>query len=186
MEITFKVLKFMLLSLPWWTSDQVAQASPFTLCEWNFPQKPSENENTANHSLQVNCSGLGLGSAPSTLPSQIKSLDLSYNNITEIKRFDFTHHLCPISQLILSHNSLGKIDDGALSSLHGLQELNLSSNILGVVTEGMFQGLRNLKVLDLRHNQLRWIHKMAFTDLANLEDLWLQNNNLRTVPDGKR
>ncbi|KAG5269413.1 hypothetical protein AALO_G00201740 [Alosa alosa] len=113
----------------------------------------------------------------------MKALDLSYNNITEIKWFDFTHDLCRVTQLILSHNSLGKIDGGALSSLLGLKELNLSSNTLAVVTEEMFQGLRDLKVLDLRHNQLHWIHKMAFNDLANLKVLWLQNNNLRTVPD---
>ncbi|XP_062408567.1 uncharacterized protein LOC134099640 [Sardina pilchardus] len=183
MEITFKVLKFMLLSGPWWMSDQIALASPFPLCEWNFPQKPGENDNTANHRLRVNCSGLGLGSVPSALPSQMKALDLSYNNITEIKWFDFTHDSCHVTELILSHNSLGKIDGGALSSLLGLKELNLSSNTLAVVTEDMFRGLRDLKVLDLRHNQLHWIHKMAFIDLANLEVLWLQNNNLRTVPD---
>ncbi|XP_041920576.1 leucine-rich repeat transmembrane neuronal protein 3 [Alosa sapidissima] len=181
MEITFKVLKFMLLSGPWWMSDQIALASPFPLCEWNFPQRPGEN--TTNHRLRVNCSGLRLGSVPSGLPSQMKALDLSYNNITEIKWFDFTHDLCRVTQLILSHNSLGKIDGGALSSLLGLKELNLSSNTLAVVTEEMFQGLRDLKVLDLRHNQLHWIHKMAFNDLANLKVLWLQNNNLRTVPD---
>lgn len=185
MEMILKVLKVMLLSGLWWMSDQVALASPFHLCDWNFPQKPSENDNTANHSLQVNCSRLGLASVPSDLPLQIKVLDLSNNNITEIRYFEFTHHSHHIIQLILSHNSIEKIDEGALSSLLGLKELNLSRNSLAGVTEDMFQGLRNLKVLDLRYNQLQWIHKMAFTDMPNLEVLWLQKNNLCAVPDGK-
>ncbi|KAL2076570.1 hypothetical protein ACEWY4_027827 [Coilia grayii] len=183
MEATGKVLKFMVLIGPWWISDQIALANSLQPCEWNPTEKSGENKNAANHSFRVNCSGLGLRSVPSGLHSLIKILDLSYNNITEIKWADFQHPLCHNTQLILSHNSIEKIDDGALSRLHRLQELNLSSNSLWAVTEGMFQGLRKLKVLDLRHNQLHWIHKTAFTDLTKLEILWLQTNNLRTVPN---
>lgn len=184
---TGKMLHFILLIGPWWISDQMAQASPVHhLCKWNLLENPiesGEEEPAANHGYRVNCSGLALRSVPSSsLHSLVKILDLSYNLITVIERADFC---CHHTQLILSHNSIEKIDNGAFSRLHQLLGLNLSSNALRGVTERMFQGLRKLSVLDLRHNQLQWIHKTAFADLPQLEALWLQGNNIRTVPGGE-
>ncbi|NWH70119.1 LRC19 protein, partial [Piaya cayana] len=97
---------------------------------------------------------------PSSLPSNITSLDLSFNSL-----------------VIPHHGTL-------LMPLPSLRSLNLSSNALRALSPSVFSNLGALRLLDLSSCSLAYLHRDAFKGLGNLHTLLLRNNNLqeREVP----
>ncbi|XP_056133837.1 leucine-rich repeat-containing protein 17 [Lampris incognitus] len=102
----------------------------------------------------LDCKGKELKSIPSDLPSDIVKMDLSDNNIKQLrtKHFLFAKDL---KQLNLSSNSLEHIDTGAFSGLLYLRELDLSNNSLHYFQYSVLEDLYFLRKLSLANNP--WI-----------------------------
>lgn len=107
--------------------------------------------------MEVFCSDLALHSAPSDLPRDIHTLDLSRNQLQN-----------------LSQETLGFHTD--------LRRLNLHSNKIHFIQPGLFADMPRLKVLDLSRNHLNAfaVHKTQIGPLGTVESLDLSGNGLYT------
>ena len=125
-----------------------------------------------NGGYAIICSGLGLNDVPKTFPSYANSsrpclLDLSDNNITNIKNHSFVN-ISEIKFLFLFGNNISRIDSDAFAKLTNLLVLNLTHNRLTNPTgfgEGVFEPFAdmNMTFVSLKNNSL-----IAGEDLVNL------------------
>ncbi|XP_046551614.1 toll-like receptor 4 [Haliotis rubra] len=94
-----------------------------------------------------------------------------------------SHLLSNITDLNLSGNYIGCLENGSLSYAH-LTRLNVSSNGLNDIELGAFQELRKLEVLDLTHNHLspaKVYRDGLFKHQAKLKVLYI-NQNVESRP----
>lgn len=107
-----------------------------------------------------------------------KSLDLSFNLITEIPP-DLPLNLPHLTVLNLSHNKISKIPDSLFGFIH-LRLLDLSFNKIDNVpsTISLFHDLRKL---DLSHNEISKIPS-SISNLKRLEKLNVSHNKLEHLP----
>ncbi|NXF32367.1 CA210 protein, partial [Nyctibius bracteatus] len=94
---------------------------------------------------------------PSSLPSNITGLDLSFNSL-----------------VVPHHGTL-------LMRFPSLRSLNLSSNALLALSPAVFSNLGALHLLDLSSCSIAYLHMDAFKGLGNLHTLLLRNNNLQEL-----
>eukprot|EP00069_Balaena_mysticetus_P017492 bmy_10593T0 len=113
----------------------------------------------------------------------LEVLDLSSNNITEIRSTCFPHGL-PIKELNLASNRLSSLESGAFDGLsRSLLTLRLSKNRITQLPVKAFK-LPRLTQLDLNRNRIRLIEGLTFQGLDSLEVLRLQRNNISKLTDG--
>lgn len=105
----------------------------------------------------ADCSGKSLQYAPSSLPNNITSLDLSFNS------------------LVIPHHST------LLKHFPSLHSLNLSSNAKLTLSPAVFSNLAALHLLDLSSCGITYIHMDTFKGLGNLHTLLLRNNSLQEL-----
>ncbi|KAM9330445.1 toll-like receptor 2 [Gastrophryne carolinensis] len=155
-----------------------------------------------------NCSSKHLTKIPSTLPRQLKRLDLSNNLIQNI----FVTDLQPyehLEELLLNNNEIVDIGEHTFLSLISLKVLDLSFNKLHSLSPTWFESLQNLKKLNLLGNQYSSLgeaplfstltslkvlklgnpnfvelQKHDFIGLSSLEELDLNISNLKQYPSG--
>ncbi|TNM90972.1 hypothetical protein fugu_003261 [Takifugu bimaculatus] len=111
-----------------------------------------------NNLESLTLSGTKISSIPAELCKDLKllrTLDLSYNKITEIP---------------------------TLQGCVRLQEINFQHNRIGQIDRDTFQGLSALRLLDLSRNEIRVIHRDAFLSLSALSNLDLSANSLALIP----
>ncbi|XP_066585681.1 chaoptin [Prorops nasuta] len=118
-----------------------------------------------------------------SVQSNIKSLDLSYNNITDIMRYYFKPVEYSLTHLYLSHNQLSNVTQGVFGNMPHLQWLDLSYNDLVEIDFDCFRNTKNLQVLYLSHNDIMDIPAEALRPLKKLRILDLSHNRLRSLPD---
>ncbi|XP_065740620.1 leucine-rich repeats and immunoglobulin-like domains protein 1 isoform X2 [Phocoena phocoena] len=113
----------------------------------------------------------------------LEVLDLSSNNITEIRSTCFPHGL-PIKELNLASNRISTLESGAFDGLsRSLLTLRLSKNRITQLPVKAFK-LPRLTQLDLNRNRIRLIEGLTFQGLDSLEVLRLQRNNISRLTDG--
>ncbi|XP_066899795.1 leucine-rich repeats and immunoglobulin-like domains protein 1 isoform X2 [Kogia breviceps] len=113
----------------------------------------------------------------------LEVLDLSSNNITEIRSTCFPHGL-PIKELNLASNRISTLESGAFDGLsRSLLTLRLSKNRITQLPVKAFK-LPRLTQLDLNRNRIRLIEGLTFQGLDSLEVLRLQRNNISKLTDG--
>uniref|UniRef100_A0A8C2YK38 Leucine rich repeats and immunoglobulin like domains 1 n=1 Tax=Chinchilla lanigera TaxID=34839 RepID=A0A8C2YK38_CHILA len=113
----------------------------------------------------------------------LEVLDLSLNNITEIRSTCFPHGL-RIKELNLGGNRIGTLEPGAFDGLsRSLLTLRLSKNRITQLPVKAFK-LPRLTQLDLNRNRIRLIEGLTFQGLDSLEVLKLQRNNISRLTDG--
>ncbi|CAJ0968282.1 unnamed protein product [Ranitomeya imitator] len=121
------------------------------------------------------CSSLQLTSIPSTLPRQMKGLDLSNNLIQtisddELKPYENLRVLC------LYGNEIHSITNNSFQSLQNLEELDLSYNKLPILSSDWFGGLHKLRQLNLLGNHYTLLgEKPLFSTLPSLRNLKFGN-----------
>uniref|UniRef100_A0A4W2BLX7 Leucine rich repeats and immunoglobulin like domains 1 n=1 Tax=Bos indicus x Bos taurus TaxID=30522 RepID=A0A4W2BLX7_BOBOX len=153
----------------------------------------------------LDCGGRGLAALPGDLPAWTRSLqhnrirsvegrqlkaylslhvlDLSANNITEIRSTCFPHGL-PLTELNLASNRISTLESGAFDGLsRSLLTLRLSKNRITQLPVKAFK-LPRLTQLDLNRNRIRLIEGLTFQGLDSLEVLRLQRNNISKLTDG--
>ncbi|XP_069332141.1 leucine-rich repeats and immunoglobulin-like domains protein 1 isoform X5 [Eulemur rufifrons] len=177
----------------------------------------------------LDCGGRGLAALPGDLPSWTRSLNLSYNKLSEIDPADFEdlpnlqevqHNkirsvegtqlkaYLSLEVLDLSSNNITEVRSSCFPHGLPLRELNLASNRIGTLESGAFDGLSRslltlrlsknritrlpvkafklprLTQLDLNRNRIRLIEGLTFQGLDSLEVLKLQRNNISNLTDG--
>nr|XP_022293707.1 toll-like receptor 4 [Crassostrea virginica] len=118
-----------------------------------------------------NCSGLGLNTLPRKFPPELKNqnvtLDLSFNNISEITKETFREIslFLNLTTIKLHHNNFGKIGKNALSMLSSLCSLDISYCSLdkNQIDEYAFVNTKNLRNLKIHHNNFQ---KTGYPDLS--------------------
>lgn len=143
----------------------------------------------------------------SEVPKEIKQLDLSRNNISDIFYSEKYERLKHLEVLMLNENLLTKIPGNLslflpsvrvlrmrgnhlmrdiprsnIATAFNLEVLDLSNCSVGQLEDMIFHNNTRLKTLNIRNNKLRSIHKNAFVGLAKLDSLKLDHNHLVDLP----
>ncbi|XP_040008961.1 amphoterin-induced protein 2-like [Xiphias gladius] len=132
----------------------------------------------------ISCSGRNLSVLPFDLPSYATRLDLSHNAVTALPTDWIPEPFDRLATLVLSRNSISRIEVNAFTVMPHLLHLDLSSNRLTVLNLSLFTGLNELKELLLFDNQIVQINPGAFSDLYSLQRLYLSGNRLTAFPVG--
>ncbi|KFO13434.1 Leucine-rich repeat-containing protein 19, partial [Balearica regulorum gibbericeps] len=127
------------------------------------------------------CNGKSLLHAPSSLPSNITSLDLSFNSLVMPRHGTLLMHFPSLRSLNLSSNALLALSPAVFSNLGALRLLDLSSCSIAYLHTDAFKGLGNLHTLLLRNNNLQELEVPFFLPLKALFHLDLQHNALVSV-----
>ncbi|XP_072370191.1 toll-like receptor 8 [Scyliorhinus torazame] len=127
-------------------------------------------------SIQFDCRSHRLHHVPVNIPSNATSLDLAYNQITNISNCSFSS-LQNLTKIDLSCNVLpGKnmyMAKGSFSTLRNLKELYLDENQLFKIPMKLPS---SLKLLSLNSNKILNITKDNLPNLSNVETLYLSQN----------
>uniref|UniRef100_A0A7M4FVI4 Toll-like receptor 13 n=1 Tax=Crocodylus porosus TaxID=8502 RepID=A0A7M4FVI4_CROPO len=130
--------------------------------------------------MKMLCYQRNLSQVPAHLPSNIKSLDLSENQIARLRQNDFKN-MSLLQMLNVSQNQINVIEEGTFIHTGSLDFLNLSSNQLRNLSSSTFDGLVNLTVLLLRKNNIDRIELSTFDHLIKLKVIDLTSNKLHFV-----
>ncbi|NXX17510.1 CA210 protein, partial [Podargus strigoides] len=118
---------------------------------------------------------------PSSLPSNITGLDLSFNSLIVPRHGTLLMHFPSLYSLNLSSNALLALSPAVFSNLRALHLLDLSSCSIAYLHTDAFKGLGNLHTLLLRNNYLQELEAPFFLPLKALFHLDLQHNTLVSV-----
>ncbi|NXE28152.1 LRC19 protein, partial [Ardeotis kori] len=118
---------------------------------------------------------------PSSLPSNITGLDLSFNSLVMPRHGTLLLHFPSLHSLNLSSNALLTLSPAVFSNLRTLRLLDLSSCSIAYLDMDAFKGLGNLHTLLLRNNNLQELEVPFFLPLKALFHLDLQHNALVAV-----
>lgn len=135
----------------------------------------------------------------------LKTLDFSHNNVTEISPLLFVQNtklivlnmgvnkltalpanvfdaLVNLQVLDLCDNALTELPDLIFSKLTDLDSLSLSGNAFKRLSDNLFESNIRLRQLHLADNMLEVLTSETFTSLTNLTTLNLGHNRLVTLP----
>lgn len=131
---------------------------------------------------------LNLDPSPFSPLRQLTFLDLSNNNIANIRK-SFLKGLGKLKVLKLQHNNLARLWKSAnlggpvmfLQDAVNLRTLLMDSNGLDEIPAGALRGLSELQELSLGNNLLNSLRDSVFDDLTSLRSFFLQKNMITTV-----
>ncbi|KAJ8969360.1 hypothetical protein NQ317_004632, partial [Molorchus minor] len=115
--------------------------------------------------------------------SNIKILDLSYNNISSISKQFFGPVELSLTHLYLRNNNILNATRDVFGNMRHLQWLDISHNGMYEMAFDMFRNTKRLQVLDASHNRMADIPNDLFRFLINLRIVDLSHNRLRYIPD---
>ncbi|KAG5318298.1 CHAO protein, partial [Pseudoatta argentina] len=115
--------------------------------------------------------------------SNIKVLDLSYNNISDITKYYFKPVEYSLTHLYLSNNQLRNITQDVFGNMPHLQWLDLRHNELIEIYFDCLKNTNNLQVLLFSWNEITDIPAETLRSLKKLRIVDLSHNKLRTLPD---
>ncbi|XP_012061414.1 PREDICTED: chaoptin [Atta cephalotes] len=115
--------------------------------------------------------------------SNIKVLDLSYNNISDITKYYFKPVEYSLTHLYLSNNQLRNITQDVFGNMPHLQWLDLRHNGLIEIYFDCLKNTNNLQVLFFSWNEITDIPAETLRSLKKLRIMDLSHNKLRTLPD---
>jgi len=150
----------------------------------------------------ANCTHRGFQNMPAGLHKDLKSLDLSENDIqfvntTEISLYpelqvlDLSRNKISrleaaenykLVKLDLSHNEITSLRRIKVSKLYRMTHLDLSFNRITSVPPRSFPTHSKLQFLNLASNSIEILEGNCFHDLENLEELKLNRNRLSSFP----
>ncbi|CAN9510229.1 unnamed protein product [Ophioblennius macclurei] len=131
---------------------------------------------------RADCSHLGLSKIPSDLPSNITTLDMSHNRLTGVDPASLKPYP-DILHLILSHNSITKLNEGLCGTLPLLQTLRLERNEIHLLMKEQLSPCTNLTSLNMASNRLK-LKGEPFSGLQNLKFLDVSMNSLQSAQLG--
>ena len=133
------------------------------------------SEELERSTRMVTCSGLGLNDIPAHLPTDLESLDLSNNNLTDIRNSSANLHRYPLlMDLNLAGNNIIELPANLFQNASLLQSVEFTGNKLQNLSSGIFNGLFLLrKIHGLNVDE---IPKGLFHNTARLRELTITTN----------
>ncbi|XP_020140944.2 leucine-rich repeats and immunoglobulin-like domains protein 1 isoform X2 [Microcebus murinus] len=130
----------------------------------------------------LDCGGRGLAALPGDLPSWTRSLNLSYNKLSEIDPAGF-EDLPNLQEVYLSNNELTTIPSLGAASSH-VVSLFLQHNKIRSVEGTRLKAFLSLEVLDLSSNNITEVRSSCFPHGLPLKELNLASNRIGTLESG--
>uniref|UniRef100_A0A8D2LCF1 TIR domain-containing protein n=1 Tax=Varanus komodoensis TaxID=61221 RepID=A0A8D2LCF1_VARKO len=128
----------------------------------SYSLKNCEVHGLLTNRTKVLCYDRQLTHVPAYLPSKLFFLDVSQNNITSLRKSDFTE-MSNLHILNVSQNKIGHIEEGAFVHTSRMEILNLTTNQLiepsafNLSTTEIISVLVRLRELDASHNPISLI-----------------------------
>ncbi|XP_035232233.1 leucine-rich repeat-containing G-protein coupled receptor 5-like [Stegodyphus dumicola] len=115
--------------------------------------------------------------------SRIEVIDFSYNHLTVVTGSAFLKPPTNLTTVILSYNSIEKIEGNAFQHSPLLKHVNLSHNLLESVSRAIFAApARQLEHLDLSWNSLTVLPHDFFNNMPALRKVNLEKNFFYSMP----
>jgi len=115
--------------------------------------------------------------------ANVKVLDMSHNNITQIGRGFLRPVERSLTHLHMGHNWLSNATREVFGNMPHLQWLDLNHNNLYEIDFDAFRNTKKLQVLYMSWNHLHDVPTELFRGLSNLRVVDLSGNRLRSLPD---
>uniref|UniRef100_A0A2M4AAE4 Putative leucine-rich repeat-containing protein 24 n=1 Tax=Anopheles triannulatus TaxID=58253 RepID=A0A2M4AAE4_9DIPT len=136
-------------------------------CSWKSGRKSAD------------CTNQRLPDVPRDLSNELQILDLSHNQIDELRSLTFVGaHQMNLQKLYLHNNAMKRVDRDAFRNLTILIELDLANNNLTELQPGTFDDLMKLRVILLNNNQIERLEPNLFRSLSFLTKINLRSNRL--------
>ncbi|XP_053957903.1 uncharacterized protein LOC128863033 [Anastrepha ludens] len=134
-------------------------------------------KNNFNH---ADCSGSRLINPNSAVPYEVQSLDLSYNDITELDNncFQGYNHLI---NMTIAHNALHTVFLDAFVPLKRIRAIDLSYNRLEFIDPRIFESNRKLHTLNLEGNKFMTLANAPLVHSKSLRTLNLANAQINVL-----
>lgn len=132
--------------------------------------------------LFSNCTNASLHDVPRELDNSTAILDVSDNNITQLRNDTFGRTgLLHIDRVFVNRNYISGVESGTFSQLSSLSELHLESNLIASILPGTFWGNPFLIVLNLRNNRLSSLPVDIITLKNHIRKLDISENTIKQV-----
>ena len=128
----------------------------------------------------ADCTRQAYTAVPQHLDSDIKVLQLSYNELSELDLADLSSYPS-LQEFYVIRNDIRSISPFAFVSLLSLQILDLDWNRLTAIPTAALQRLPAMRILSLKGNPLRHINDDDLLNITNLEDLNLESCQLSYI-----
>lgn len=129
----------------------------------------------------ANCLGGEIKDIPKNFPHEVKILDLSNNQITELSSQSF-QELPSLTTLRMSGNRIIEISHRSFISLPSLMSLDLSNNPTVQIEDRAFEGLAKLRMLSITNTKITKLGK-SLRDLSTLHSLNMGSNQIEMIQD---
>ncbi|XP_063703250.1 uncharacterized protein LOC134833027 [Culicoides brevitarsis] len=130
----------------------------------------------------ADCRGIQLKTVPHEMSSMLQVLDLSNNDIAELRREEFANaELNNLHKLFIRNSAIAEVHRDALKGLYILIELDLSSNSITQLKPGTFSGLIKLRTVILNNNKLDRLEDRLFENLEHLHKIEFKHNLIHRV-----
>uniref|UniRef100_A0A673TQ42 Leucine rich repeats and immunoglobulin like domains 1 n=1 Tax=Suricata suricatta TaxID=37032 RepID=A0A673TQ42_SURSU len=130
----------------------------------------------------LDCGGRGLAALPPDLPAWTRSLNLSYNRLSEIDPAGF-EDLPNLQEVYLNSNELTAIPSLGAASSH-VVSLFLQHNKIRSVEGSQLKAYLSLEVLDLSSNNITEIRSACFPQGLPIRELNLASNRISSLESG--
>ncbi|XP_013011788.1 leucine-rich repeats and immunoglobulin-like domains protein 1 isoform X3 [Cavia porcellus] len=130
----------------------------------------------------LDCGGRGLTAVPGDMPAWTRSLNLSYNKLSEIDPAGF-EDMPNLQEVYLNNNELTAIPSLGAASVHVIS-LSLQHNKIRSVEGSQLKAYLSLEVLDLGLNNITEIRSTCFPHGLRLRELNLASNRIGTLESG--
>ncbi|KAM6169942.1 leucine-rich repeats and immunoglobulin-like domains protein 1 [Rhynchocyon petersi] len=130
----------------------------------------------------LDCGGRGMTSLPRDLPAWTRSVNLSYNKLSEIDPADF-EDLPNLQEVYLNNNELMAIPSLGAASPH-VVSLFLQHNKIRSVEGSQLKSYLSLEVLDLSSNNITEVRNACFPQGLHIKELNLAGNRIGTLESG--
>ncbi|KAM8708640.1 hypothetical protein ACLKA7_015585 [Drosophila subpalustris] len=130
----------------------------------------------------VQCTHAHLTHVPLDLPKMAAIIDLSHNDIAELRAEDFAN-LSKVVEINLSYNLLKQVDKEAFNGLERLHRLRLANNRLTKIEPDTFAGATDLELLDLSNNSIVQRTDGSFVNQPSLTAFKCSNCSWTTLPE---
>lgn len=130
----------------------------------------------------ADCRNAQLKTVPNELSTLLQVLDLSNNDIAELRRDEFLNaELENLHKLFIRSSAIQEVHRDALKGLNILIELDLSSNSISQLKPGTFSGLIKLRTVILNNNKLDRLEDRLFENLEHLHKIEFKHNLIHRV-----
>ncbi|KAL3279502.1 hypothetical protein HHI36_017011, partial [Cryptolaemus montrouzieri] len=115
--------------------------------------------------------------------TNIKVLDLSFNNISTIAKGFFKPSELSLTHLYMSSNKILNASMEVFGNMPHLQLLDISDNMIYELDFDTFRNTKRLQILDVSNNRIADVPNDLFRFLKEIRIVNLSRNRLRALPD---